>query len=300
MNLKKFLMYSIPFFSIIILTNCSNNDPVVSVASDSENPITTASLSNEKLMDVAWTGGWYGNLWAITQRNAGTSDYYLAKFNFTSLDWDIKYSHYGVRCAVSENGRCYHVNSSGQIWWVTGDGPGTWLSRPENNTLLARDIAIGNFDGGERLWVVFQEPSPSMVIHVYYGDYSGSGNSVAWTNDDCNYCPTTGYMERISTDPSAGAFACGSTSWGTLWYLDPEFNSYEDYSVVDDVAYFETDYATIINSKLWSGSWIGMQLEPTNITAQRSVGMTNVFGMRYIMYLDSQDYLQFVQWNSLH
>ena len=298
MNSKNVLKIFIPLVFSVLLANCSNNNQPVSVDSNTID-FTAIANSSLKIQDMGRGGS---QLWAVTKNPVSTSDdFYLAKWNTLTAQWDMT-GHYGIRCAVSETGKCYHVNSFGHIWWVTLIGynqngvpqyQNQYLSLPNQNW-KAIDIGASIIDGAvDNLWVIFDGNDGN--VYTCYGTYYGSGSYVNWSNPTPHI--PTGDPVRISADPAQSSAAVVVSNIGQVFLIDPDPSKPEGITFKDAAMMNSCYYVGIKDSKLWYGQY---KLHYTPITAVHSVSMAKINNMMYVYWIDSEEHLAFDSYEHIH
>jgi hypothetical protein len=312
MKFGSFLNYFVPFGSVALLASCSNNMQPMSVNLKASTSIASTGNSSLAIRDMGWGGG---QLWAVTQTARG-SDFYLAKCNnanpnnaASSFQWDVMTNHWGLRCAVANSGRCYHVNANGELWWTTGNGGASVILILPTGNLKALDIGAGTTpqNGQDRLWVLFKDPQSKQ--HVYFGDYDGNFNgsgqgTVTWINEVILY--NIGALLRISADFTGNINGDGQgvsalSTDGTYGIYEWDLDTHENNVPLNfqDIAACDGNYVYKCNPsfQLYKGT-APTTYSPTNRYGTYSVGMTKINGVVYVMYITTSNNFAFTTFSN--
>jgi hypothetical protein len=241
---------------------------------------------------MGWAPGpWgVGELWAVSTQSKG-SDYYLARYNFTTNQWNVLTSHWGLRCAVSELGKCYHVNAAGQIWWATSTGSSNSINTPviHNQSTKVIDIDVANYDGTlDFIRIICQTPSGNKYIcNTLYMD---DGNSTNWTVE--GKYGIVGSPVRISIDMTNFSQGAACDSYGYLYvHGDPEWMRFIGTSNFTDVATCGGNTAAIKSSKLYIYQESTGLFVNTGITAKKVI-TTIMNDMPSVLFINSSNKLE--------
>jgi hypothetical protein len=229
---KKFLTAIIPISVIFTYVGCSNSP--VSVDNESST-LKTAALNSVQMQDIAACGE---DIWGLSTASAGSGNYYIYYFNTSTNNWVFTYN-YGKKISVTPDGKCYHFNSSNNIWWCKMNADkqtytnGSIPNPPQSGTM--NDISSGVITGGgHSIWVI--------IGGTFIYKYTTIGGDAGWNNK--TDWQTTGDPVSIGCDPFAGESAAivsitpGSMKcfyyYGGSWH---ERNSYiQGISYLKDVA----------------------------------------------------------------
>lgn len=155
---------------VTALISCSNTTPV---SVNNEKNIKTAELYDISLRDISVAGPDHAYLWALTTYLAPTnSDYYLYKYDQMSGSWTPT-GHYGVLISSCSNGRCYHINSSNQIWWATLTSNGQITNR--STITQFTDISASLSGGALYLYVIGTNSYNQKQLWKYVSSPGGAG-----------------------------------------------------------------------------------------------------------------------------
>jgi hypothetical protein len=298
MNSRHFLKLSVPFVSAVLLTTCSNNMTPVSVGSNA-NSYSATIVTGLQIQDMGWGGG---QLWAVSKTAQG-NDYRLAIY--VNGAWQLT-SSYGLKCAVSNSGKCYHVNSSNQIWWVTRNSNGTY-SNQQITTLPSgqtpKDIGVGTFSGQERIFVRFKDGSGNYT--AAFADYSGSGSSVVGgTTGWVTVLVWGGSPKCVAADPYNGSFGAGIGSDNCINQWDPDAHGNYIQGLncnLTDIAACDGKFVvTTDDQKLYRGDNLSSWTVVNRFAKSYGVSMTKIGGVVYAMYINSSNYLEYVKFADLH
>ncbi len=295
MKVRSPLKFFVSCVSVVLVASCSRTMQPVSVDSGG-GPVTTAAISDLSIRDMGWAGG---QLWAVTRQARG-SDYYLARYSSSTQRWVVLTSYWGQKCAVSNSGKCYHVNAAGQIWWVTRNPNGTYSNQrittlPANK--VARDIGVGPYDGQEQIWVRFRDNAGNYTVER--AAYSGSGSSVEGGSTGWYQHQVWGGSPKcVSADPYYGYTAIGivTSNYMTLWDPDAHGMEIPDLNCnLVDAAVCDGNFIVVTDDqKLYRN------FEVVNRFATTSVSLTKIFGVLYAMYINSSNRLECVRFEDLH
>jgi hypothetical protein len=207
-------------------------------------------------MDVSAAGSNQSNLWAMsTLRAPNTNDFYLYKYNNSTGKWTAT-THYGVLMSASSNGRCYHINSSNQIWWGTLTSNG---QIPNGSDIVQFiDISVSNSNGAFYLYVIGSNASGQKQFWRYMSYPNGQEwkkLSILW--------PETFQPVHIACDPKNGKLLYLttngvpeiSTNAGVSWAFDNNSGTHDNAAWSDgNIIIRETS-----NHRIWikkaGGSW---------------------------------------------
>jgi hypothetical protein len=299
MKLKNSIKFFVSFVFVGLWISCSNNVQPVSVDSNTGNNVT-AALSGLQIQDMGWAGG---QLWAVSKTQQG-NDYRLAIF--LNNNWQYT-SNYGLKCAVSHSGKCYHVNSSNQLWWVTRNANGTFTSQ-QITTLPAnkspKDIGAGVYNGNDRIWVRFKDNSGNYTVS--YADYSGSGSSVIGGTSGWNQRQVWGGAPTcVSSDPYNGFFGAGIGSTDNtinVWEPDANGANIPDLNCnLTDIATCDGKYVvTTDDQKIYRGDNYSSWTVVNRFAKSYGVGMMKLSGVVYVMYINNSNNLEYCKFDDLH
>lgn len=166
-----FLKLAVLVLFVVGTISCSSNNAPVSVSNEKSK--TTAELYDISLRDISVAGPDHAHLWALTTYIAPTnSDYYLYKYNQMTATWTPTGS-YGLFIASCGNGRCYHINSSNQIWWCSTNSNG----QINNGTTITQftDISVGLYGSALYLYVIGTNSSGQKELWKYVSSPGGAG-----------------------------------------------------------------------------------------------------------------------------
>jgi hypothetical protein len=240
---------------------------------------------------MGWGPGLWGSgeLWAVTTQSKG-ADYYLARYNFTTDQWKVLTSHWGLRCSVSNNGKCYHVNAAGQIWWATSTGSSDYINTPviNNQSTKAVDIDVANYDGiNDYIRMVCQTPGGTRYIcSIIYLD----GHSPKWYVEGKN--GIVGSPIRLSIEFTNSSQGAALDNLGYIYFQgDPEWGRSPGTSSFTDVAICGGYMAAIKSSKLYVCQFPGDVFVNTGVTAKK-VRTTMINGMYSLLYVNGNNKLE--------
>jgi len=189
---KKLTNIVLTVLATTVLIGCSNQSPV-SVSSETDIPLKTALITDATMRDFAFDGQ---VLWGLTNYEVPSApgNYYIFWFNFSTNLWVVT-GNYGVRISATSDGRCYHFNTSKQIWWCTKTSNGQ-VPNPPTGTII--DIASGSYNGGHKVWIVLNSGYDKIYT---YSDLGGS-----WSISNPQLSPVGTTINAIACDPRYGQY----------------------------------------------------------------------------------------------
>lgn len=296
MKKRDFLKYLVPLVSSVLFAGCSNNMQSVSAVSNAPNSLTelknaAAAGAAPLVQDMSYA---FRSLWVVTKTAHG-SDFLLARYDFFSGAWVTVNDHWGLRCAVTFNSKCYHVNAAGELYWVDAVGAYQKIDTPikYGQSMKALDIGAAYAEGCDKLWVLLKDRYG--FRYVYTANYPLTGATASdWLKQNVS---AQGTLSRVSSDPLDGNFAVGANSKGELCYWDPDGHIFSE-SSYKDVAICSGKWSAIKNSTLYIGNIPG-NLASTGIPAKSSVAMTEIAGTTLALYIDNTDHLVIDVWDDI-
>lgn len=270
---------------VVLVVGCSNNESPVAVNDAGSKNV--ASLDEIEIQDVSAVG--LSNLWALTNEPVGgAGDYKLAKYNTQYGWWDVSQYDYGKMISVTPFGRCYHVNSSNQIWFTTGSSSG-YVPNNTNITNIG-DIAAAVTNNYEYLYIV---GTTSNGTPLFWRAQLYGGSLISWTQ------MTGKTPSQISVDPwnyqtlavveSGSVYS--STNGGGAWTRESVLNSIFPFCVAvsgDKIVAVVSNFQIEFQIKFTRGSTYfsyGADYPIHNVAAD------NANGYQYY-YIDSNSHLQ--------
>lgn len=214
MNRRNLLRTIIVTTAAVSMFGCSN---------DNLSPVSVSSNQNSK---VALVGGYGardigaggGELWVVSTEKAFPNqplNNNCILYRYTGSSWQRYGSHYGLRGAVGTDGRFYHINQEGGIWWVNAADQNGNIPNPTVNGVNVSpvDIGVGDVGGTQYVWIIGEYYVNGIWIPRVYR-YDG----VSWVDMGLS---NTNDPYRISVELNNGnkAWVVGwsNSGWRCLW-----------------------------------------------------------------------------------
>jgi hypothetical protein len=267
-----------------IFSVCSNSLSPVSEVTNPD-PVKSAQIIDIPISDIS-VGGFSGTgqIWALSiNKVPNLNDWYIYKFDGTTGNW-ISTGHYGTMISATYVGKCYHVNSSNQIWW----GTLTSNSQIPNGSDIVRftDISATHIAGALFLYVTGTNSSGQKRLWRYTSNPSGN----SW-NRLIPRSEGTLFPDNVHSDPKDGnkvivvtsGFVQISTDAGNTWAWQTDYLLSSNAAWSDGNIIWRSDDAKIWVKKAGTAA--------PKLIAQSSLPNVSTWGPYY--YYISNNYLQY-------